>query len=56
MWPTHCVQNTNGAKFHPECDLKEGEIVVDKGTLERVDSYSGFGSPPEKTGLLDILK
>lgn len=55
MWPAHCVQETQGAEFHPACSLREGEIVIDKGTLERVDSYSGFGSYPEKTPLLDEL-
>ena len=55
MWPTHCVQNTHGADWHPLCPLRPGEIVVDKGTLERVDSYSGFGSHPEDTGLLKEL-
>lgn len=33
----------------------EGEIVIDKGTLERVDSYSGFGSAPEVTKLKEEL-
>lgn len=55
MWPAHCVQESQGAEFHPACSLREGEIVIDKGTLERVDSYSGFGSYPEKTPLLDEL-
>ena len=56
MWPTHCVQGTHGAEFHKDCALREGEVVIDKGTLERVDSYSGFGSPPEKTNLLQELQ
>ena len=29
--------------------------MIDKGTLERVDSYSGFGSYPEKTNLQEEL-
>ncbi len=32
------------------------DIVVCKGQLERVDSYSGFGSFPEKTELEEILR
>ena len=36
--------------------MNEGEIIVDKGTDKTVDSYSGFGTPPEKTILLDELK
>ena len=29
---------------------------MSKGLLDRVDSYSGFGSPPEKTELETILR
>ena len=55
MWPVHCVQNSHGAEFHEEVFPEQDEIVIDKGLLERVDSYSGFGSPPEKTTLKDEL-
>ena len=55
MWPSHCVQGTRGAEFHPECPMLEGEILIDKGTLERVDSYSGFGTFTEQTPLLQEL-
>ena len=30
-------------------------MIVDKGTMGRVDSYSGFGRAPEKTKLLEVL-
>ena len=56
MWPTHCVQNTYGAQFHEDLEIDEKDIIIDKGLLERTDSYSGFGSPPEKTGLADRLR
>ena len=56
MWPIHCVQRSFGAKFHENCPLLEGEKVVSKGRLERVDSWSAFGTPPETTPLLDELK
>jgi nicotinamidase/pyrazinamidase len=36
--------------------MKESDIIIDKGTNERVDSYSGFGTPPEDTGLEAKLK
>ena len=52
----HCVQRSFGAKFHEKCPLFEGEKVVSKGRLERVDSYSAFGTPPETTSMLDELK
>ena len=55
MWPTHCVQNTRGAEFHESVPVESDEIIVSKGMLERVDSYSGFGSPPETTTLKDEL-
>ena len=56
MWPVHCVQNTKGAEWHEKCEPRDGEVVVDKGTDKTVDSYSGFGTAPEKTILLDELK
>ena len=56
MWPVHCVQGTKGAEFHEKCPVQDGEVIVDKGTDKTVDSYSGFGTPPEKTILLDELK
>ena len=56
MWPTHCVQESKGAEFHPDLVRAESDILVSKGLLERVDSYSGFGSPPEKTDLSEKLK
>ena len=56
MWPTHCVQNTKGAEFHEAVPVQSDEIIISKGMLERVDSYSSFGSPPEDTGLNDQLK
>ena len=42
IWPTHCVQNTPGAEFHPELRLKPDMIVVSKGTVPDEDSYSAF--------------
>ena len=35
---------------------KSKDVIVSKGQLERVDSYSGFGSPPEKTELEEVLR
>lgn len=56
MWPTHCVQGTTGAKFHPELIVRSSDTIVSKGTYERIDSYSGFGSYPEVTDLERILR
>ena len=56
MWPTHCVQESNGAEIHKDITVKDDHVLVKKGMLERVDSYSGFGSPPEDTGLAKMLQ
>lgn len=41
-WPTHCVQGTKGAAFHPDLVLPEGALVIKKGSNPKVDAYSGF--------------
>lgn len=56
MWPTHCVQESFGSEFHPDLNIGDNDVIVKKGLLERVDSYSGFGNLPEDTGLNDKLK
>ena len=42
LWPTHCVQGTHGAQFHPKLHLSEAELVVRKGYRTAIDSYSAF--------------
>jgi nicotinamidase/pyrazinamidase len=41
-WPTHCVQGTTGAEFHPNLIIPEGSspFVVDIGFDNDVDGYS----------------
>ena len=41
-WPPHCIQNTPGARFHPSLSIPPEAEVVDKGTLQAEDAYSGF--------------
>ena len=41
-WPPHCVQETDGADFHPAMVLPGGVTVVRKGTSPGQDAYSGF--------------
>ena len=58
MWPTHCVQGSEGAEFIPGI-VREGDIIIRKGCNKNVDSYSGFGSEDrvqEITPLLDSLR
>lgn len=42
IWPTHCVQESPGAAFHPALLLPAGTVVVSKGTDPERDSYSAF--------------
>ncbi|MEM1644270.1 MAG: nicotinamidase [Ignisphaera sp.] len=51
-WPPHCVQGTEGAKFHPELKLTPDTIIVSKGYEENKEAYSSF----EGTELNEILR
>jgi nicotinamidase/pyrazinamidase len=42
LWPPHCVQNTEGAKFHEDLKLPERTIIVSKATDPNKEAYSGF--------------
>jgi nicotinamidase/pyrazinamidase len=56
-WPVHCVQDSSGARFHPELQLPPGAIVVTKG--DRLDDagYSAFeGRTPDGTPLVADLE
>jgi nicotinamidase/pyrazinamidase len=41
-WPPHCVQDTEGAKFHPDLKLSKGTIFVFKATDPLKEAYSVF--------------
>jgi nicotinamidase/pyrazinamidase len=41
-WPEHCVQNTQGAQFHPVLRLPKDTIILSKGMDPDEDSYSAF--------------
>jgi len=42
LWPLHCVQHTRGAEFPAALHQGNWAQVVQKGTDEAIDSYSGF--------------
>ena len=58
LWPDHCVQNTEGAKFAQDLQVDLFDAVVQKGTDVAVDSYSGFfgNDKKQQTGMDAILK
>ena len=41
-WPVHCVQDSAGARFHPDLVLPPDTIVVTKGEDQRLPGYSAF--------------
>lgn len=42
LWPTHCVQGTEGAAFHPRLATDPADLVIRKGFRAAIDSYSAF--------------
>jgi nicotinamidase/pyrazinamidase len=41
-WPMHCLQDTEGAKFHPDLKLPVDVLVVSKAADPHREAYSGF--------------
>ena len=55
-WPVHCVADTDGAAFHPDLQVKEGDIVLNKG-MGQTDGYSGIeGVADDGTTLETIIE
>ncbi len=43
IWPPHCVQDTEGAQFHPDLIIpSDNKFIISKGTSRDFDAYSGF--------------
>ncbi len=51
-WPVHCVQDSEGAAFHPDLRVPDDAIIVTKGTRFDQDQNSAF----DQTGLASYLK
>ena len=56
MWPTHCVQGSDGANYHADLVKKDTDIEVLKGQIKTVESYSAFGGDGEETHLAEKLR
>ena len=58
LWPDHCVQESEGAKFHSDLNTQKWEAIFRKGTDKEIDSYSAFydNGHLKSTGLADYLK
>lgn len=51
-WPEHCVQDSEGAAFHPDLALPETVEVISKGQSRDQDQYSAL----DGTGLTERLR
>ena len=52
QWPDHCLQDSQGAAFHPELALPDDTVVISKGVRFDKDQYSAF----DETGLAERLR
>ena len=58
LWPDHCIQQTEGAAFHPDLRLPQAQMVIRKGFRPAIDSYSAFfeNDKATHTGLTGYLR
>jgi len=58
LWPDHCLQQSEGAEFHPALDLRHAELILRKGFRREIDSYSAFleNDHTTPTGLAGYLR
>ncbi|MFT4021291.1 MAG: bifunctional nicotinamidase/pyrazinamidase [Acinetobacter sp.] len=58
LWPSHCVQGTQDAEFHPDLDISHAQLIIRKGFHPTIDSYSAFMEADKKTptGLTGYLR
>jgi len=58
LWPSHCVQGTAGAAFHPNVKLEKVNQIIQKGIDREIDSYSAFfdNAHLRATGLTEYLR
>lgn len=51
-WPPHCLQDSEGARFHPDLKIPENSVLVTKGVRFDRDQNSAF----DQTGLTAELR
>jgi nicotinamidase/pyrazinamidase len=49
LWPSHCVQGTPGADFHPDLHSHPAQMILRKGFRAGIDSYSAFFENDRRT-------
>ncbi|WP_445666032.1 bifunctional nicotinamidase/pyrazinamidase [Fodinibius sp. AD559] len=58
LWPDHCVQDSQGADFHPDLETNRSQLIIRKGFRKDIDSYSAFYENDDETttGLTGYLR
>lgn len=58
LWPTHCIQGSDGANLHPDLKLPHAQLIIRKGVHPHIDSYSAFTEADRctTTGLAAYLR
>lgn len=58
LWPVHCVQGSQGARFAAGLSIERFDAVFQKGVDRRIDSYSAFfdNGHRRSTGLSAFLR
>lgn len=51
-WPPHCLQDSEGARFHPDLRLPPDVVLVTSGVRFDFDQYSAF----KETGFATLLR
>ncbi|MFX0546083.1 bifunctional nicotinamidase/pyrazinamidase [Roseovarius sp. S1116L3] len=49
LWPDHCVQGSEGARFHAGLDTDKADLILRKGYNPAIDSYSAFFENDHRT-------
>lgn len=52
IWPPHCVQNTSGAEFHPDLEIKDFPVFT-KGDNVNEHPFSGFVAINQELGTVE---
>ncbi|MFH2044427.1 MAG: isochorismatase family protein [Pseudomonadota bacterium] len=60
LWPPHCIQDSDGARFHPNLKLPDSAIMITKGVRFDQDQNSvfdqtGFAFKLKKDGIKRLL-
>ncbi|MDR2782534.1 MAG: bifunctional nicotinamidase/pyrazinamidase [Treponema sp.] len=58
LWADHCIQGSQGARFHDDLNLDSVNLIIRKGSNPLLDSYSAFFENDRQTttGLDGYLK